>query len=171
MARKTRGVIGNKSPNQRAVITTSTGRSSVRVLRALDPLQYKTLQRQAPGRTSEQLNNPQVTKNQFKQRGFPRVTRKRSVRRLFRRDPYNLLSASAPPPFNTGASVATFSPEADQFTNNTTAPFYHPEAAAPTPGSVRIVRQPQAVAGRKNRGKTVTPNRFTLFGGKTLRRR
>lgn len=163
----TKGRIGNTSPNQRAVITTKTGQSSVRVLRALDPLTYKTLQRQAPGATTLQINNPAITKNQFRQAGFPVVRAKAAVRRLFRRDPYNLLSSNAPPPFNTGATVATFSPEADQFTNNPTAPFYHPEKQ---PGAVSIVRQPQATPGTKNRGKVIPPNLQTITGGKTLRR-
>lgn len=163
-----KGRIGNPSPNKRAVITTKTGQSSVRVLRALDPLTYKTLQRSAPGKTVEALNNPQVTKNQFRQRGFPVVRAKAAVRRLFRRDPYNVLSASAPPPFNTGATVATFSPEADQFTNNNTAPFYHPENS---PGAVSVVRQPQPAVGTRNRGKVIKPNLQTITGGKTLRRR
>lgn len=167
-AKRARGVIGNRNPNQRAVITVKTGPRRVRVMRALDPLTYKTLQRQAPGRTVETLNNPATTKNIFKQRGFPVRRARASVKRLFRRDPYNLLSANAPPPFNTGATVATFSPEADQFTNNTTAPFFHPEKS---PGAVTVRRQPQAAAGRRNRGSVTPPNRFTLFGGKTLRRR
>ncbi len=163
-----KGRIGNASPNQRAVITTKTGRSSVRVLRALDPLTYKTLQRQAPGKTVETFNNPQVTKNQFVQRGFPVIRRKLSVRRLFRKDPYNLLSSTAPPPFANSPTVATFSPEAEQFTNNTTAPFYHPEKS---PGAVVVRRQPQPAVGTKNRGKIIKPNLQTIAGGKTLRRR
>jgi hypothetical protein len=166
--KRTRGVIGNKSPNQRAVITTKTGQSSVKTLRALDPLTFKTLQRQAPGKTVEQFNNPAVSKNVFKQRGFPVVRKRAAVRRLFRRDPYNLLSASAPPPFNTGATVATFSPQFSELTNNPTAPFFHPEKS---PGAITVKRQPQAAAGRKNRGSVTPPNRFSLFGGKTLRRR
>lgn len=167
---RTKGRIGNTSPNKRAVITTKTGQSSVRVLRALDPLTFKTLQRSAPGKTVEQLNNPTVTKNIFKQRGFPVVRAKASVRRLFRRDPYNLWSSTAPPPFANNPTVATFAPEADQFTNNNTAPFYHPEAGAPGPG-ITVVRQPQAVAGTRNRGRVIQPNRQTQVGGKTLRRR
>lgn len=168
---RTKGRIGNTKPNQRAVITTKTGQSSVRVLRALDPLTYKTLQRQAPGATTLQINNPAVTKNQFRQRGFPVVRAKAAVRRLFRRDPYNLWSAQAPPPFANNPTVATFSKEADQFTNNTTAPFYHPEGAGASPGSVTVIRQPQALPGTKNRGTVFAPNRQTQTGGKTLRRR
>jgi hypothetical protein len=167
MAKKAKGVIGNKSPNQRARITTKTGQSTVRVLRALDPMQYKTLQRKAPGKTAESLNNPVKTKNQYIQQGHPDRRGRASVRRLFRRDPYNLLSASAPPPFASGATQATFSPEADQFTNNAN-PDFHPEKS---PGAVAVKRQPQPAAGRKNRGNVIPPNNITLFGGKTLKRR
>jgi hypothetical protein len=113
------------------------------------------------------MTNPAVTKNVFRQRGFPVVSRRATVKRLHRHDPYNILSASAPPPFNTGATVATFSPEADEFTNNNTAPFFHPENA---PGAITVLRQPQATPGTKNRGTVQKPNIQTLFGGKTLRR-
>lgn len=163
---KTKGKIGNTSPNQRARL----GYGSIkkpRIMRALDPFTYKTAQRQAPGATTIKLDKPEVSKNTFYQRGRPITRRKGAVRRLFRRDPYNVLSATAPPPFGTSPSSAIMSDEANQFTNNPNL-MYHPEKE---PGAVGVKRQPQATPGTKNRGNVMRPNRFTLFGGKTLRRR
>lgn len=166
-----KGRIGNTTPNQRAVITTGTGSRRVRVLRALDPMSYRTLQRQAPGRTTLALNNFAVTKNQVIQRGKQLLGgRRQNVRRLYRKDPYNIFSATAPPPFGTNATVAMFSPEAERVDILNTNPSFHPEAAGPSPGSVSIVRQPQAAAGTRNRGKVMRPNLQTVAGGKTLRR-
>jgi hypothetical protein len=169
-AKPTRGRIGNTSPNKTPnTQKPSDVRKSVRVLRALDPFTFKTLQRGNPGITTEELNNPVVTKNQVTQAGKRLLGGKRqSVRRLFRKDPYNLLSATAPPPFAQNPTVAMFSPEAENVDAVNPNPSFHPEEA---PGAVTIHRQPQAAAGRKNRGHVIPPNRFTLFGGKTLRRK
>jgi hypothetical protein len=86
-----------------------------------------------------------------------------SVRRLFVRDPYNK---------NSTATVATFSKEFDQFTNNAN-PAYDPSKA---PGSVRVMDARSTSAerpGKASRGhqKVVTLGRTYFFGGKTLRRR
>lgn len=165
-----KGRIGNTSPNRQPnTQKPGGGRRTVRVLRALNPLQYKTLQSGNPPTTIAELQKPVVTKNQVTQQG-QRLLRggRQGVRRLFRRDPYNLWSATAPPPFGTGATNATFSPEAEQVDTVNPNKEFHPEAA---PGVVRVMRQPQAAAGTKNRGKVFRPNRQTLFGGQRLRRK
>lgn len=165
-----KGRIGNTSPNRQPNTQAPSrfGRRTVRVMRALDPFTYVTLQRPSSLPTVAETQKPTVTKNQVTQagarlQGGPR----QNVRRLFRRDPYNVLSSTAPPPFGTGATQATFAPEAAQVDTTNPNKAFHPEKAG---GPVTIRRQPQAAAGRKNRGNVVTPNRFTLFGGKRLRR-
>lgn len=166
-----RGRIGNTSPNRRPnTQPPGGGKRVVRVLRALDPMTYVTQQRgNIDTSTVAETQKPTVTKNQVTQAGQRLLGgSRRSVRRLFRKDPYNLWSSTAPPPFGTGATQATFSPEAEQVDTLNTNKAFHPEKAG---GPVRVMRQPQAAAGRKNRGNVVAPNRFTLFGGKTLRRR
>lgn len=95
------------------------------------------------------------------------VKRKISVRRLFTRDPYNLNSQLGSG-FGNNPTQATFSPEADQFTNNPNV-SYDPSKA---PGSVRVVqRAAKPLGADKGHAKVFKPNRFTRFGGKTLRRR
>lgn len=88
-----------------------------------------------------------------------------SVKRLFVRDPYNK---------NSTATTATFSDVADQFTNNPN-PLYDPSKA---PGSVKEVsvasaRKAANRPGKASRGhqKVIAPNRFSLFGGKTIKKR
>lgn len=167
----TKGRIGNTNPNRspNTQAPRNFGRRTVRVLRALDPFTYKTLQKPQNLPSIPETQKPAVTKNQVTQAGARlQGGRRKSVRRLFRRDPYNLFSSTAPPPFGTGATTATFSPEAEQVDTLNPNKAFHPEKAG---GPVRIMRQPQAAAGRKNRGKVMTPNRLTLFGGKTLRRK
>lgn len=168
---RTKGRIGNTSPNKQPN-TMSPGRVARvgRTLRALDPFTFKTLQRPSSLPSIPETQKPVVTKNQVVQagaklQGGPR----RGVRRLFRKDPYNIWSATAPPPFGTGATQATFSPEAPKVDTLNTNKAFHPEGNVT--GPVRVLRQPQAAAGTKNRGRVVTPNRFSLFGGKTLRRK
>ena len=167
MAKKTRGRIGNPNPNQQARLTfRPTRRPSVK--RALDPLTFKTLQAQTPPAGLTALDKPAITANTVTQRGRRLLGGSRQgVRRLFRKDPYNKWSADAPPPFGTGATVATFAPEAAQVDTTNPNPEFHPEQS---PGAVKVVRQPQAAAGTKNRGKIFQPNRTTLFGGKRLRK-
>lgn len=85
-----------------------------------------------------------------------------SVRRLFVHDPYNK---------NSTATVATFSDVADEFTNNPN-PAYDPSRA---PGSVTAMSTRNTSSerpGKASRGhqKVIKPNRFTLFGGKRLKR-
>lgn len=170
-AKPTRGRIGNTNPN-RPPNTMRPGRVAKvgRTLRALDPFTFKTLQRPSSLPTIPETQKPVVTKNQVTQAGAKlQGGRRRSVRRLFRKDPYNLWSSTAPPPFGTGATVATFSPEAERVDTVNTNKAFHPEGNVT--GPARVVRQPQPVAGRKNRGNVLVPNRFTLFGGKTLRRK
>lgn len=166
----TKGRIGNTSPNRQPnTQKPGGGKRTVRILRALDPFTYVTQQRPQNIPAISETQKPEVTKNQVTQAGQRLLGgRRRSVRRLFRRDPYNLLSASAPPPFGTGATVAQFSPEAEQVDTLNTNKAFHPEKVG---GPVRVLRQPQAAAGRKNRGKVFPPNLQTITGGKTLRRR
>jgi hypothetical protein len=162
--------IGNTNPNRNPnTQAPGGGRRTVRVLRALDPFTYKTLQKPQSLPSIPETQKPVVTKNQVTQAGQRLLGgRRRSVRRLFRRDPYNLFSSTAPPPFGTNATVATFSPEAEQVDTLNPNKAFHPEKVG---GPVRVMRAPQAAAGRRNRGNVVAPNRFTLFGGKRLRRR
>lgn len=90
-----------------------------------------------------------------------------SVRRLFVRDPYNLLS-QAGSGFGNNPTTATFASEADQFTNNPN-PVFDPSKA---PGSVQVKqRAAKPIGADRGHQKVFKPNRFTLFGGKTLRRR
>jgi hypothetical protein len=92
---------------------------------------------------------------------------KRSVRRLFVRDPYNKNSQLGSG-FGNNPTVATFTPEFEQFTNNTNV-AYDPSKA---PGTVQVKqRSAKPVGADKGHQKVLKPNRFTLFGGKTLRRR
>jgi hypothetical protein len=88
-----------------------------------------------------------------------------SVKRLHVKDPYNK---------NSTATVATFSPEADQFTNNLN-PYYDPSKAS---GSVKEVsvasaRKSANSPGKSSRGhqKVIAPNNMTRNGGKTLKKR
>jgi hypothetical protein len=166
----TKGLIGNRSPNRPPnTQKPGGGRRVVRVLRALDPLTYVTQQRGNIPATVESLDKPAISKNVVTQAGRRLLGgRRQNVRRLFRRDPYNIWSATAPPPFGTNATQATFSPEAEHVDTVNPNPSFHPEQL---PGAVKIVRQPQAAAGTKNRGKVMKPNLQTLTGGKTLRRR
>ena len=166
-----KGSIGNKTPNQRAVLGYAPTRAP-RVLRALDPMQYVTLQRKSPPAGLVEIDKPAVTKNTFYQRGRPITRAKAGVRRLFRRDPYNLWSVAgtAPPPFSSGATTATFSPEADNVTNNPN-PMFQPMKGVQRVQNPRINRLPQPVQGVKNHGSQFQPNRQTQFGGKTLVRR
>jgi hypothetical protein len=92
------------------------------------------------------------------------MAKKTKVKILHVTDPYNK---------NSTATVATFSPVADQFTNNTN-PAYDPSKA---PGAVKEVsvasqRKSANKPGKASRGhqKVIAPNRQTLFGGKTLKR-
>lgn len=89
------------------------------------------------------------------------------VKRLFVRDPYNVLSGIGSG-FGNNPTTATFSPVADEFTNNNN-PAFDPSKA---PGTVAVKqRAPKPIGADKGHQKVFKPNRFTLFGGKTLRRR
>lgn len=166
ISNSTKGRVGNTNPNQRAVLNFKpVPRPTVR--RALSPTQFVTLQAKNPPAGLVTIDKPSITKNTFYQAGRPVVRARAAVRRLFRKDPYNIWSATAPPPFGTGATVAQFSPEAEQVDVANPNTFFHPEKS---PGAVSVMRYPQAVAGKKNHGSYFPPNRQTLFGGKTLRR-
>jgi hypothetical protein len=97
--------------------------------------------------------------------------RTKGIRILFRRDPYNLNSVSG---INaTGATQATFSDVAEQFTNNPN-PAYDPSQA---PGSVQeksvaSARKSASKPGKASRGhqKVIPYTGFTLRGGKRLKR-
>lgn len=141
----------------------------VRILRSRDPFTATTLQ---PGRTVGLGGKNEISKNEFIQNGRPTTRAKRAVRRLFVRDPYNMNSVSGL--FATGATVARFSPEADQFTDNANT-MYDPSKA---PGAVREVsvasaRKRANTPGKASRGhmKAIRRTLFNQTGGKTLRRR
>lgn len=158
-------------------MATNTGRlgrvvSRPRILRQRDPFSLLTTQ-MASREAGLGLfgGSKEISKNVFTQGGMPKTRSKRSVRRLYQRDPYNLLTSDAT--FGSGRTVATFSPQFDQFTNNANK-MYDPSKA---PGGVREVsrfaatRRAEIPGNTRNRGKVFRPNRQTLFGGKTLRRR
>lgn len=147
--------------------------SRPRILRARDPLNYLTTQ-MATREVGVGLfgGSKEVSKNEFFQGGQRKTRGKRGVRRLFVRDPYNLLTAVAP--FGSGATTATFAPEADQFTNNPNK-MYDPSKA---PGAVREVsvfaaRTRANTPGKAGRGHANVIKRtiFNQTGGKTLKRR
>jgi hypothetical protein len=93
-----------------------------------------------------------------------RVTSKTKVQRKFAPDPngYNKLSTK---------TTATFSPVAEQFTNNPN-PKYDPSRA---PGSVAVKAKSRDAEkpGKSSRGhqKVITLGRQYFQGGKTLKRR
>jgi hypothetical protein len=94
-----------------------------------------------------------------------RVRSRTSIRRLFVRDPYNK---------NSTATVARFGGVTDQFTDNPNKHF-DPSRA---PGGVKEVSVASARVsankpGKASRGhaKVFHPNRQTLFGGKTIKKR
>ncbi len=165
MAQRVKGSIGGnyrKPPN-----FTKRG-SRPRILTARDPFTFLTTQRSRAYQPWRGAVG--ISKNVFKQGGLPRVG-KAGVRRIFRRDPYNKLSQDSIPPYETGATEATMSPEADRMTSNTN-PRFHPEEA---PGAVSSRVAPKADVGGasvgRQHGKVISPNRQTLLGGKTIRRR
>jgi len=94
-------------------------------------------------------------------------TKKTPVRRLHVDYVYN---KNAP----AGTTQATFSPVFDQFTNNPN-PLYDPSrhTADPREVSVASARKRANLPGKAARGhqKVIPPNRFTMFGGKTLIKR
>lgn len=147
--------------------------SRPRILRARDPFAKLSTQ-MATREAGLGLfgGSKETSKNVFIQNGRPRITGKRSVRRLFVRDPYNVLTADAT--FGSGRTVATFAPEADQFTNNANS-MYDPSKS---PGAVREVsvlaaRTAANTPGKAGRGhaKVVKRTLFNQTGGKRLRRR
>lgn len=93
-----------------------------------------------------------------------RVTSRKKVKRLYAPDPNNYNK-------NSTKTVATFSPVADQFTNNPN-PKFDPSKA---PGSVsrKAVSKSVQTPGKSSRGhqKSITLGRQYFFGGKTLKRR
>jgi len=92
---------------------------------------------------------------------------KASVKRLHVSDPYNLYSQYGAG-FGLNPTVATFTPEFDQFSNNTN-PTYDPSKH---PGAVTFVqRAPRPIGMASGHMKAIPPNRQTMFGGKTLKRR
>jgi hypothetical protein len=99
-------------------------------------------------------------------------SRKVSVRRLFRKDPYNKNSTTGI--FATGATTAIMSPVADQFTDNPNV-LYDPSKAPGAVSEVSVAASRKAAnkPGKARRGhqKAFAPNVQTLFGGKRLRRR
>jgi len=95
------------------------------------------------------------------------MAKKASVKRLYVKDPYNLLSAY-PYGFGRNPTVATFAPETENFSSNTN-PAFDPSKA---PGAVTVKqRAPKPIGAATGHMKAIPPNRFTMFGGKTLRRR
>jgi len=147
--------------------------SRPRILRARDPLSYLTTQ--MPTREAGVGlfgGSKEISKNVFFQGGRPKTRSKRRVRILHVTDPYNLLTSVAP--FGSGATVATFAPQADNFTNNNN-PMYDPSQA---PGAVREVsvlsaRTRANTPGKASRGhgNVVKRTLFNQTGGKRLKRR
>ena len=144
--------------------------SRPRILRLRDPFTFKTLQTGA----SEPLLGQKISKskNEFIQNGRPRVTSRAKVRRLFVRDPYNALTGVAG--FGSGATVARFSPVADQFTDNPNIMFDPSKA----PKNVREVsafaaKTAAGKPGKASRGhaKVIRRTIFNQNAGKRLRRR
>ena len=147
--------------------------SRPRILRQRDPFSLLSTQ-MATRETGLGLfgGAKEISKNEFFQGGQRKTRGKRSVRRLFVRDPYNVLTSD--PTFGSGRTVATFSPEFDQFTNNANK-MYDPSKA---PGNVREVsvlsaRTRANTPGKASRGhqKVIKRTLFNQTGGKRLRRR
>lgn len=147
--------------------------SRPRILRQRDPFSYLTTQ-MATRETGLGLfgGAKEVSKNEFFQGGQRKTTRKRSVRRLYVRDPYNALTADAT--FGSGRTVATFSPEFDQFTNNGNK-MYDPSRA---PSGVREVsvlsartRANRPGKASRGHGNVIKRTIFNQNSGKTLKRR
>lgn len=97
----------------------------------------------------------EISKNAIYQRGrqLAAATRRRAVQIKMVRDP----------------ASPTSRPEFNQFTNSTNPGVDLGKA----PGSVRTVKMPPPPKGGAQKGhqKVVSPNRQSLFGGKTLKRR
>ena len=135
----------------------------IRVLRAFNPSTPKTLQ---AGSSKSVMSAQKIEKSkQQVNPPAPRVTSRYSVKRLFVRDPYNK---------NSNKTVATFSPVADQFTDNPNKAFDPSKA----PGSVQKVSVIEArnranTPGKASRGhgKVVKRTLFNQNSGKTLRKR
>lgn len=148
--------------------------SKPRTLTARDPFTYLSLQRSRKdiGSAVGQPKAIDVTKNTLYQRGRMKVRSRVGVRRLFVRDPYNLLTGVSP--FGSGATTATFSDEADQFTNNPNKDF----DPSKSPGSVNEVsvlntRTAAGKPGKAGRGhqKVIKRTLFNQNQGKRLKRR
>jgi len=141
--------------------------SRPRILRPRDPLTFTSLQ---PGNADQFGQKIDISKNVFKQRGLRRVTSRRTVRRLFRRDPYNLNSTSGI--FATGATVARMSPVASQFTDNAN-PSFDPSKSpgAVTEVSTRSLSAEKAGKAGRGHQKVVKRTIFNQNQGKRLRRR
>lgn len=144
-----------------------------RILRQRDPLTYLTKQMATREAGLGLFGGAKaVSKNQFFQNGRPITRGKASVRRLFVRDPYNVLTSD--PTFGSGRTTALFSPEADQITNNTNT-MYDPSKS---PGSVTEVstlaaRTRANTPGKASRGhgNVVKRTIFNQNQGKRLKRR
>lgn len=141
--------------------------SRPRILRPRDPFTFTSLQ---PGGADRLGQKIEVSKNVFKQRGLPHDVKRRGVRRLFRRDPYNLLSVSGV--MSTGATVARMSPEASQFTDNPN-PAFDPSKApgAVTEISVRSLQAEKPGKAGRGHAKVVKRTIFNQNQGKRLRRK
>jgi hypothetical protein len=135
----------------------------VRILRQFDRNTAKTLQRGNSKATKVGAQAIAVPKSQIVKQGMTRT--KGTVRRLFANDPYNK---------NSLKTVATFSKEADTFTNNPN-PKFDPSKA---PGGVSKVSHLEEKAaaqkpGKASRGhqKVISRTLFNQNQGKTLKRR
>lgn len=162
MARARRSIGASSNPR---------GRSSVRILKAFDPFTFKTQQsanrKRVPTAGGATANPIDIPASQVVKQGMTRT--RTSVKRLFVKDPYNMNSVSGP--MATGATVARFSPVADQFTNSVNKKFDPSKG----PGSVDelTVRDVSVEkAGKASRGhqKVVRRTLFNQNLGKKLRR-
>jgi len=142
----------------------------VKIVRALNPMQYKTAQSGPAVRFGQAVqyskHDPRISP------GDPTkvVRRKGKVRRLHVVDPYNLNSVSGIRA--TGATAATFSSEAETFTNNPN-PRYDPSAQPPAqPPELTVRNVTMEKPGKAGRGhqKVVKRTLFNQNQGKRLRR-
>lgn len=143
-------------------------RKGVRILRAFDPFSFKSTQSGA--RKSVQSGQVISRSKQEVRPPAPRVTTRRKVRRLHVNDPYNQNSVSGP--LATGATVARFSPEADQFTNSSN-PAFDPSKSPTRVVEVGMRKQlSNQTPGKASRGhgNVIVRTLFNATGGKRLRR-
>jgi hypothetical protein len=138
----------------------------VKILRQLNPYAYKTTQSGPAVRfgtpVAKSKHDPEVL--------LMHVTKKAPVKRLHVTDPYNMNSVSGIRA--TGATQATFSSEADTFTNNPN-PKYDPSAQPPASVpefTARNVAVEKPGLASRGHGNVVKRTLYNQNQGKRLRR-